>query len=768
MAAPPTPLRPGAQVWVEGPSPTARAEAAVARYGPNNEHLPEELVAALRGLVEQFARESEPARREEIRRVKQAHYFWRGLQYLWWDERDQNWHLPYEQKLTAETALEELPRYEFVTNLYQAFGQSIIAVLSQSVPRVRFLPRSPTSEVDIATARAATAVAELIERNNRMEELIAQEAFHLWTGGKVGAYVRYVVDGQAFGFHEQPRVAIVERELRPERLACACGAESPLEATVCAACGASLADARRLPAERVPVPEVVGVERVPNGQEVITLVGALELKTPPWASELREYPYLQWNMETHLARLRAAYPHAAERLGQAAAADASAQYERLARLSQSQGGPLTQGGDTNQNLITLERTWMRPWVFTLVDDARLRQQLLELFPDGCYVAFAGGVYLESRNESMDDHWRVLHALPGDGSATGRPALGDALISVQERFNTLTNLQMETYDYGVPPVYVDPQAIDLDAVQYQTAEPGAVYPARPRPGMPLGASFFVPPPPQVPPDLVRHTLDLMGPVAQFLVGAFPALFGGEMDSQKTASGYAMARDQALGRLGLVWRRMRQFHAELMLLAVDCFRRNRTEDVEIPVLGAAAEVEARWIRLADLKGNILAYPEADEQFPALWTQKRAVLLQLMTMNDPMIQRTLALPENLGLVRRLLGLTELEIPGEAARTKQMREIAQLLEAAPIERLDPTTGRRELIPTVLPDSFADDHAVELETCRQWMTSDAGQAARVRNPAGWLNVRAHALLHQRYLEQAARRAPAESSNTMAPWPEGG
>ena len=55
--------------------------------------------------------------------------------------------------------------------------------------------------------------------------------------------------------------------------------------------------------------------RVPNGQEVITIVGGLELKTPPWAGEMHEYPYLQWNMEVHQARLRAAYPHAADRIG---------------------------------------------------------------------------------------------------------------------------------------------------------------------------------------------------------------------------------------------------------------------------------------------------------------------------------------------------------------------------------------------------------------------------------------------------------------------
>ena len=130
--------------------------------------------------------------------------------------------------------------------------------------------------------------------------------------------------------------------------------------------------------------------------------------------------------------------------GRPPVATSTQEYERLARLAQSQGGPLTEGGDYNSNLITFQRTWLRPWAFFALDDKSLRDELLELFPDGAYVAFAGDVYCESRSENMDDHWRVLHALPGDGSS-GRPALGDSLISVQERFNTLSNLQAETYD-----------------------------------------------------------------------------------------------------------------------------------------------------------------------------------------------------------------------------------------------------------------------------------------------------------------------------------
>ncbi len=138
--------------------------------GGNNEQLPERLQEALRRLVQQFSTESESTRRQEIRRIKQAHQFWRGLQYLWWDERDQNWHLPFEQKLMDNSSLEDLPRYEFVTNIYQAFGLSLMAVLSQDVPRVRFFPSSAQAEEDVAAAKAATEVAQLVERNNRDRE----------------------------------------------------------------------------------------------------------------------------------------------------------------------------------------------------------------------------------------------------------------------------------------------------------------------------------------------------------------------------------------------------------------------------------------------------------------------------------------------------------------------------------------------------------------------------------------------------------------------
>src|ERR1700683_3420003 len=173
---------------------------------------------------------------------------------------------------------------------------------------------------------------------------------------------------------------------------------------------------------------------------------------------------------------------------------------------------------------------------------------------------------------------------------------------------------------------------------------------------------------------------MGPVSQFVTGVVPALFGGAMENNDTASGYAMARDQAMGRIGLVWRQMKFFHSDVMLLAVDCFRQNRPTDVEVTLLGAGAAFESKWIRLADLKGNLFSYPETDEQYPTLWAQQRAVMLQLLSNPDPQIQSVLAHPENMALIKRMIGLEEFVIPDEESRTKQYREIAQMVGEAPV----------------------------------------------------------------------------------------
>jgi hypothetical protein len=822
-----------------------RTQTALNELGPNNQLLDDvkpHLVNALRELVRQYREEGVVARRHEIRRIRQARLFWQGLHYAWWNPSDMNWHLPYEHRASDDRALEEMPRYQFVTNFYQGFGLSFVAVLSQDVPSVRFYPQSPQSLVDISAARAASDVARLIEQNNHIEHLLTSIGYFLWTDGKLGAYVRFVQDGQRFGHHDEDILAAIEVPLGEDAYVCPnCGKETPASpgdsdipceaqrseeslfasederrdfsspsapgnavssSKECPYCNAHLSAAHLRRAERVSVPRVIGTRRVANGQEEISIVGGLELNTPVWANEMHEYPYLQWQAEVHRAKLKGQYPHVADKLESAPSGGAEDVYARVSRLSVEQGLPSIAPGDALANLITFDRTWLRPWAFYAVEDETTRAELLQMFPDGCFVAFAGDVYCEARNESMDDHWRVLHALPGDGQ--NRPSVGDSLVQVQERYNILSNMQAETYEYGIPPIYADPQVLDFDALANQVAEPAAHFPARARPGQPLAAGFFQPQPARVSPDMLQHQQELIGPVAQFLTGLFPAVFGGNMEDVKTASGYALARDQALGRLGLVWRRLKQFYADVMLLGVDVFRKNRPADVEYSLLGPDGVLDARAIRTAELKGNLLAHPEADETFPRLKSQQRGVLQQLFGVNDPLVQRALTEPANIGYIKNVLGLSELVIPGEDSRTKQLREIQMLLASAPIvvpsphpvmpsaamghlssleqnesgrSRRDsssaaaPRNDEREsgatlTLPSVPVDILLDDHAVEFEECKRWANSEAGQAARMTNPAGFANVRAHAEAHLRAMTAAA--LPSTALPTTAPPPQHG
>ncbi len=850
-------------------APDTSPGASSLGLGPNNELLDDakpELVNALRELVRQYRAEGVTARRHEIRRIRQARLFWQGQQYGWWNPNDMNWHLPYESRSTDDHQLEEMPRYQFVTNFYQGFGLSFVAVLSQDVPSVRFYPQSAQSLNDIATARAASDVADLIEQNNQVEKLLTAIGYFLWTDGKLGAYVRYVADAQRFGTHEETLIAALEVPLGKDKYIClGCGKETPAQSAAsdiptsattennsggysqddsggdigeangfssgglglngiateppnCSGCGAQLSTEHLRKAERVTVPRVIGTRRVPNGQEVITIAGGLELNTPVWANEMHEFPYLQWQAEVHRAKLKATYPHVANKIETSPSQGAEDVYARVSRLSVEQGLPTIHPGDALMDLITFDRTWLRPWAFYSVENETVRNELLVLFPDGCYVGFAGDVYCESRNESMDDHWRVLHALPGDGQ--NRPSVGDSLVQVQERYNVLSNLQTETYEYGMPPIYADPQVLDFDAIGNQTAEPGVHYPARARPGQPLAAGFFQPAPARVPPDMVEHQQDLIGPIAQFLTGLFPAVFGGNMEDVKTASGYALARDQALGRLGLVWRRMKQFYADVIFLGVDCFRQNRPADLEIPLLGPDGVLDARTIRIADLKGNICVHPEADETFPRLKSQQRGVLQQLFGLKDPLIQEALSEPANIGYIKNVLGLTELVVPGEDSRNKQLREIQLLLASVPIlvdvplhthaaatlapgQILPAASGSTQppagsvappfraasgssqnstetssadhgsrladlgthtlVLPSVPVDQLLDNHAVEFEECKRWANSEAGQSAHMTNPAGFANVRAHAEAHLRAMSIAAAPAPLVSTARNAP-----
>lgn len=799
----PVGAEPGKIVEKEGDiAPAVGLGGDPVQLGPNFERLKElrpELAGALHWLVYQFNQEDLHARRDEVKRIREAREFWKGLHYLYWDEETQNWELPFQvagQK--PPTTSEEIPRYSYVTNFYQAFGLSIIAVFSKKPPNVKLWPQSAKQPEDVATAKAGTDVLEVIKKNNRVSGLLTELAWHLYCDGSAAGYVRYVVDGDRFGYHKEPVMQEQQMPLTPDVYKCQeCGAETPVTGqprmiNLCQQCGEYVGDDDLIPGQKVPIPVQTGVIDVPNGQEEITILGKLELKIPAWATRYTDFPYVQWQTELHTAKLRAMYQHAANEIqtlaGQNATLGAET-HERESRLSLKSGTLSAVQGDPSSNLLTFTRTWLRPWAFFLLEDTVQRDELLQMFPKGCYVAFAGDTYCEARNESMNDHIRILHAYPGDGQS--RPAIGDSIIPVNKRFNEMSNIQQETYEFGIPATFMDNQLLDRQAIGTQKCLPGSFYFVKGKPGMAIRDGIFTPPPSQVAPDMMQSMADMMGPIAQFLTGAFPALFGGEMESNDTASGYAMARDQAMGRLGLVWEAIKEFWADLMMLGIECFRKNRAGDLEVPLAGPGGKFTAKYIREADLRGNLTCTAELDETFPQMWSQLRATVMQLMESTDPFVQEIMGNSANVKLTKRLLGLDQFVIPDEDSETKQYREIEMMLQTAPELQIqppltDPATGEPQIQPDGLPsaappkfvssvpvDPLVDDHETEAQVCRTWLNSDEGQIAKFENNPGYLNVRAHLEAHEQQVEvqqlkemMAAPAAPA-GGGSRKPAPAG-
>jgi hypothetical protein len=121
---------------VVGAQHAAPLPGTIEDLGPNNERLEDvkpELVHALHELVRQTARKGWSRGGMRFVAFARRGSSGRGCKYAWWNPNDMNWHLPFEQRFSDDRELEEMPRYQFVTNFYQGFGLSFIAVLSQDV-----------------------------------------------------------------------------------------------------------------------------------------------------------------------------------------------------------------------------------------------------------------------------------------------------------------------------------------------------------------------------------------------------------------------------------------------------------------------------------------------------------------------------------------------------------------------------------------------------------------------------------------------------------
>lgn len=713
----------------------------------------EDLQKCLFDLYLKCSAEDRYPRLVEVKDTKQAEFYWGGRQYIWWSDSDKKWNLPTQAQVLnfGDMNVDDMPRFEFVTNIYQATGLQVIGAISSAPPRNRFYPDDPDNPDDIETADGRKKLSRIIQRWNPIQKLLQEAAYHAWTGGFIAFWTHYVEDGDAFGF-ESKSVLSPSEESQEDTLVCpSCGWSVPSALAVppvpCPECGASLTSQDIVSEDSILSFEESDQE-VPKGRESITCYGALNCKRPQHTDAQSEWHYFSIEEEIHYAKLRAVFQDKADKIKAGLSFGADEAFERNARLSVAENTKLlTQTAASQAHLATFARIWFRPTAFWIIDDQAKRQKLLDLFPRGCRAEFAGSVYCKSKAESMDAAITAFSVMLGRGQH--RPAIGSSMISIQDRFNTFTNIAAETYEYGIPITYRASDTFASEADDDQRAAPGLEVEVNLNPGENIQQRIMQVRADSISPDMYKHMMDIFGPITQYISGVFPALTGAGEGAPETLGQQSMQRDQAMGRMGVFYVRLKQAIADIITLACRDFEENAEGQVKIPVLGETGDFEAESVDVTALEGEARAYPEGDENFPELWNQQRATMMQIM--DTPYGMQLSQDPDNTDLLLKLTGIPELKAPGQDARKKQLREINEIVET--FERMQeqaPPDGA----PLVEVDPDADFHTAEIATCMWFLNSLEGQKLKRENPAAWMAVKAHMMQHKQFASQQAQNAP--------------
>src|SRR5215469_4044899 len=644
----------------------------------------EEEKNALRDLCRTVQQRDMPARREQVIRIWEKRLFDRGHQHLlprYTGGTMTGFALPTQG--TGYGPGEADSRSIFETNIYNAYSQIIISALTREVPSPRFSPVDKDNDADITAAQNADKLKKEIELRNKMKQLMSEMARFLWTDGLAVFFSRYMKDGQRFGY-EEPHEEELEEETVPETEEAISAQEEQSGVAEAVEGETSTGDEGGPDDVResdLPESEMGGEQqsrREPKGRETIEVGGALEWKFPIKEDCLAECSYAQHSHEIDLQIARARYPEYAEKIKAWQGGPGGDDIDRLARINTRLGvmdNYLTT--DSAAYDVTEQITWFRTCALLEVKVKDVRDSLIQKAgEDGLRVIHCGETFCEGRQLSMDDQLTLVHALPGDG--INRPGLGDWLVPIQKVLNNWMELADDYFIRGVPNKWMDNEMFDVEKIRDQVNMVGAIHPFDREEGVTMEQVVWEETPVAFPPQLSEFISLFQEGLPQLLCGAFPALSGGgDSSPTDTYGGMLVQRDQAIGRVGIPWRHIKEAIACVFRQAISCLAHNSTEPVQIE-----ENRESIRIEMEDLKGNFLAYPETDENFPESPTQKTNRVAVLMTdaATNPFVAQFLDTPDNLELIKNASGLEDLVLPALESRDKQLGENVELLKAGPV----------------------------------------------------------------------------------------
>jgi hypothetical protein len=742
-------------------------------YGKNNRELPDDLKLKLEALILKLQDQEMYDRRVEVLMDRIHRFYYDGVQHVY-----PNWSTGVYQVGTAGGYVDignnqqvQCPMFMGAYNYWRGEWQSLDGVLTQNPPGIGFAPDRPQESESIEAAETAEGFWEMFdqaEKGGQVKRIQKRASYLMGHSGRVVAWTKTLKSRARFGLNDE-------------------------------------GEARSM--------------------ETADVYGTMESKVPIVCRNWAEAPYCFLFDDKNVLSLKAQNEWIRTKITPGEPSIGESDWNRFARIGvkQAKKGFFLTGLALNY-LTTELNGFLRPEVFEdgLFNEAypgaeetdvredgktfTYRDKFQQLFPDGCHVKWVGKTYSESWNECPDDAIDVVFPMERDGMTGG--ALMEPMKVVQDVINDYLNAKRENYETGWSVTYFKGSDEDYQAISNQRSRPNDyVLLKEGPPEQEIGKQIVYREPPVAPPEGFDEAIEQMtGQVAQFLTGALPALQGDAKASQ-TASGQAMDRSQAMGRLGPAWAYMQILFAGIAEKAARLASKNPDHGTEIAIVGKdGGKITVKMERLK--KGKFHAHV-ADSSFPETTAAKRANLADLIKMAaaSPVGQTLFQSPDNWEEFLELNGNPDLVLIPAIAFKKQSRELEQLLQEAPIvptpediaaatmqhaqqqiqaEQQASAMGTLPPAPTpfqppqpqpsLMPE--ADDyHQWESAKCQEylssedcWLRMNVAQPDQGMDPAmalqqaqlGIQNVRLHKAVHDQFLQQQ-QQAQAQMQQQMKP-----
>lgn len=676
---------------------------------------------------------------------------------------------PISQVLSGASEADDPKLYQYNDNVYQMLCLSFIAALAPDVPKVRWMPDDPQNESDQTFSKKASTMMAYIERKNDMPSLQALMLLYLWTAGTYFRYTRNMVDAQRGGITRVPQIEMTQQEVMPDRYVCSqCGAPNPVSqlhpgaGMKCADCGAPLGDADFYPSESAFMPTQVGVNEQPNSFTAIDIYCLLNVDVDPDAQDLTQTPILDLEGEMHVSAVRARYPDRYAELTAGAFGD-DAVNSTLARTArESVSSPTVQRTMTATEMKgTYSRCWIQEWFFNALEDEEMAKRLKQKYPKGCKLVTWGDVVLEKRPEALADHWTECRTIKGLGMNPF--GVGDVALSVQDRIDdTANNIHAYQDRLALPPVLANASLIDVQALSKAAWGGGRavpVYTAQKAQGRQYNIQDALWQPQfHVDGKIYEYSQSLVL-LMQMLTGVQPQIFGGGTSKGvDTASGQQQMLNTAMGRLMLFLMACRSENAIASKLAVKCMAGDIEDQKRITMEGdVEGEYENIFILQAEVQGEVHAYPQADQGFPASYGEMRDRLLQILGMveKNPVLQNMLSDPDMQKLFAMYLLPDGAKLPGDSERTKIKMVLQQLAKDKP------ALINGMPMPSIQPDPDVDDMGMIVTITKDWMQKNYEMATT--QPQGYANVRAYLKLAAQLSQVNMAKQAALQAATQQP-----